>query len=116
MDAQVDRSSGSSVIGQVEVAVSAGGPAPPAGADGDGGAAGGAAGVGGEPGIDAGRMEAVGAVRQHSELVSLSEQPQADSALPPLTISSFQGHGHGGQRLDRRLLQPPGWLLCLGGG
>ena len=61
-------------------------PAPPAGED--GGAAGGAAGVGAQPGIDAGRMEAVAAERQQPELVSLSQHHQADGALPLLSSSS----------------------------
>jgi hypothetical protein len=104
-------------------------PAPPAQRryDGDdGGAAGGAAGVGGEPGIDAGRVEAVGTARQHTELVSLHERRQADGALLLVGgVSStclFQGRrdGDGGQRLDGRLLQSPGRLggrpAAAGGG
>ena len=73
--------------------------------------------MGGEPGIDAGGVEAVGAARQHTELVSLRERRQADGALL-LSCPSFhqviqirrRRDGDGGQRLDGRLLQSPGWL------
>ena len=61
----------------------------------------------------AGRVEAVGAARQHAELVSLRERRQADGALlVVLSCPSFQfiqgrRDGDGGQRLDGRLSTVP---------
>lgn len=53
-------------------------------------AAGGAAGVVAEPGVDAADVEAVAALRQHSELVPLLELRQTDGALRrrPLALSA----------------------------
>lgn len=59
--------------------------------------------MGPQPGVDAGYVEAVGAVRQHAEVLPRGELGEADGALP-LSLALGCSKGDGGERVDGLLL------------